>query len=327
MISCLAGNEFFSRGLPYMLVASRDPSHPVAHDVSTSHGIASRFGRAMGAVQIIGTLLAIPVGIGSAITMYRANFSVETTCQSLRGNIVAMLDKSVDATARHMLVRRDVETFEGLCRTVDPDATAAFKALLAADKSAAPVAPAAARRIEPKPETVTRKAEPRLDAVTKEAPVKSSVAASGAASTQGDASDVIWVDAVRRALATPATDAPPVDVQVTAAKPLMPTELAKPAPVTQLPPALASVSRDVRRADEARTPTMTIAAPPPTAAPALPPATPLSIVPVRPAEDGHPVPPESIPDTVPVTKAESHAPSRLGALAARIPLVGWAFER
>lgn len=312
-----------------MLVASRDPSHPVAHDVSTSQGIASRFGRAMGAVQIIGTLLAIPVGIGSAITMYRANFSVETTCQSLRGNIVAMLDKSVDATARHMLVRRDVETFESMCRTVDPDATAAFKALLAADRSgapAAPVAPAAARRIEQKPETVTRKSEPRLDTVTKAAPVKSSVAASEAASAQRDASDVIWVDAVRRALATPATDAPPVDVKVTAAKPLLPTEVAKPAPVTQLPPALASVSRDVRPADEARPPAVTIA-PLPVAAPALPPAAPLSIVPVQPAEDGHPVPPESIPDTVPVAKAESHAPSRLGALAARIPLVGWAFER
>jgi hypothetical protein len=310
-----------------MLVASRDPSHPVAHDVSRSQGIASRFGRAMGAVQIIGTLLAIPVGIGSAITMYRANFSIETTCQSLRGNIVAMLDKSVDATARHMLVRRDVETFESMCRTVDPDATAAFKALLAADKSAAPVAPAAARHIEPKLETVTRKFEPRLDVATKEAPVKSSVAASEAASVQRDASDVIWVDAVRRALATPATAALPMDIKVTAAKPLMPTEVAKPAPVTQLPPVSASVSRDVRPADEVRTPAMTIAAPLPVAAPALPPAAPLSIVPVQPAEDGHPVPPESIPDTVPVAKAESHAPSRLGALAARIPLVGWAFER
>ena len=88
-------------------------------------------------LQVVGSLLAIPVGLASGYSIYRANFSVETTCQSLRANIVSMIDKSVDAGTRRMLVRRDVETFEQTCGTVDPDATAAFKALLAADKPAA----------------------------------------------------------------------------------------------------------------------------------------------------------------------------------------------
>ena len=119
-----------------MLVAKRDPFHPGAHDASfrirapprMPGSAAPRLARAMSALQIVGTLLAIPVGIGSAYSMYRANFSVEATCQSLRANIVVMLDKSVDASTRHMLVRRDVEAFEHSCGAVDPDATAAFKA-------------------------------------------------------------------------------------------------------------------------------------------------------------------------------------------------------
>ena len=60
-------------------------------------------------LQVVGSLLAIPVGLASAYSIYRANFSADTTCQTLRANIVSMLDKSVDAGTRRMLVRRDVE--------------------------------------------------------------------------------------------------------------------------------------------------------------------------------------------------------------------------
>ena len=81
------------------------------------------------AIQLVGSLLAVPIGIASAYSFYRANFSPETTCQNLRSGIVAMLDKSVDAATRRILVRRDVEAFEKTCGTVDPDATAAFKTL------------------------------------------------------------------------------------------------------------------------------------------------------------------------------------------------------
>jgi hypothetical protein len=326
-----------------MLVASRDPFHPGANNMSSSQGVASRFGRAMGAVQIIGTLLAIPVGIGSAITMYRANFSAETTCQSLRANIVAMLDKSVDATARHMLVRRDVATFEATCRTVDPDAVAAFTALLAADrKAAAPVAPAVARIAEPKPEAGNRKAELRPDFAAKEKPVKSTIAVSDAAPAQREASDAIWIDAVRRALGAPAADAPAAEINETAVKPAIPAQPAKPTLAIQTPAVAPPVPREIHPALEAQTPAAAVTPPQAAAVPALAPisvptlapaapAPPLSIVPAQaaqePRQDSHPVPPGSIPDPAPVEKAEVHAPSRLGALAARIPLVGWAFDR
>jgi hypothetical protein len=258
-----------------MLVASRDPFHPGSHDAPQPSG--SRFTRVMNALQIIGALLAVPVGIGSAVTMYRANFSVEATCQSLRGNIVAMLDRSVDAATRHMLVRRDVEAFESSCRAVDPDASAAFKALLSAEKAAAPVAAATVKRIEPKPETVARKAEPRPE---KEDVAKVAAVKIEAAPLQRDAtSDVVWVDAVRRALVTDA-----------------PAPVAAPNPV-------------------------------PVFAPALPPAMPISLAPAPRIDDGHPVPPESIPDAVSAPKTEKPARSRLGGLVSHIPLVGWAFDR
>jgi hypothetical protein len=333
-----------------MLVANREPFHPGAHDAPPPRGLGARLGRAMSAVQIIGTLLAIPVGIGSAVTMYRANFSSESTCQTLRGNIVAMLDKSVDATTRHMLVRRDVEAFESSCRNVDPDATAAFKALLAADKKAAsapppaPVASAPVRRIETKPEVAVRKTDPLAlpapkETAVKEAAAKPSAAAAEAAAVQRDVSDVIWVDAVRRALGAPAPDAAPVAVKETAVTPQAPAaETAKPVAVAPTPVAAPLVVRETHPAIEAKTPAVEPKAPavalaPPPAdtqamAPALPPAAPLSIVPQPPAEDGHPVPPEAIPDTVPpVEKAEAHPKSRIGAFASRIPLVGWAFDK
>lgn len=101
---------------------------------SLPHGGSSATGltRLVSTVQIIGSLLAVPLGLASGYSIYRANFSPETTCQTLRTNIIGMLDKSVDPTTRRMLVRRDVESFERNCGSVDPDAHAAFKTLLAA---------------------------------------------------------------------------------------------------------------------------------------------------------------------------------------------------
>jgi hypothetical protein len=56
---------------------------------------------------------------------------------------------------------------------------------------------------------------------------------------------------------------------------------------------------------------------------------PVSILPLPAADDGHPVPPGTIPDAPPVqpAKAEEHMRSRLGEFAAKIPLVGWAINR
>ena len=144
-----------------MLIARRDPpfhgdagdAAPVNFEISP-RSQPPRVVRFVTAIQMIGSLLAVPVAVGSAYTFYRANFSPETTCQGLRSGIVAMLDKGVDASTRRILVRRDVETFEKTCAAVDPEATAAFKALLAAEKSSPPVAAAG---LHPKPRQTTQR--------------------------------------------------------------------------------------------------------------------------------------------------------------------------
>ena len=135
-----------------MLVATRDPMPaPGAHDGSSrpphipAHSRSSRF---MTAMQIAGSVLAIPVGLASAYSVYRANFSVDTTCQTLRANIISMLDRKLDPTTQRMLVRHDVETFEKTCRSVDPDAEAAFRTLLAIGKGAPASVAAPVKHVE-----------------------------------------------------------------------------------------------------------------------------------------------------------------------------------
>jgi hypothetical protein len=126
--------------------------------------MAPRSTRVMAAMQIAGSVLAIPVGLGSAYSLYRTNFSVDTTCQALRANIISMIDKKIDATARRMLVRHDVETFETTCGGVDPDAEAAFKTLLAEPAVTAVTAAHPKRLDAPKAEAKTEpKHEPAIE--------------------------------------------------------------------------------------------------------------------------------------------------------------------
>ena len=301
-----------------MLTAHRDPYHSGPHDIPSSR--APRFAHAMSVLQVVGTLLAIPVGLGSAYTMYRANFTVEATCQSLRGNIVGMLDKSVDAATRHMLLRRDVEAFESACRSVDPDATAAFKALLVADKAAAPVKTANAKPAEVRPPVAVKQTAAVPPAVKTEAP----------AAARETSSDAVWVAAVRQALVNRAVEQKPAAEQVKAAAvapaPAFAPEKPLTGAVTLTPPAPPPIAQEIRPPAEPQSHPVTIAAPPPVAAPA--PAMPLVIVPAQQADDGHPVPPAPIPETAPTpAKAEAPTRSRLGEFAAKIPLVGWAINR
>lgn len=147
------------------------PAHSLSHGgphLGTGEAAAHKAPRASGlsrvvsTVQIVGSLLAVPLGLASGYSMYKANFAPDTTCQNLRAGIIAMLDKNVDAATRRMLVRRDVSTFEETCASFDPDAHAAFKVLLA---SPAPSATAAAPKLRTAlPATeVARKAEPKSE--------------------------------------------------------------------------------------------------------------------------------------------------------------------
>ena len=283
-----------------MLVAKRDHYEFGAQDRPVPPAAAaptsSRFGRALTVLQMLGALIALPVGIGSAYSMYQANFSTEATCKSLRVNIVRMLDKNVDAGARHMLVRRDVEAFEKSCGAVDPDATAAFKTLLAADK-VAPVTNAAAPPADLQAQTVLRKTEPMLksEPTLKSKPQAARAVENVPAPREAPLSDAAWVAAVRTALAHRDSEKKPA-TRSAAAAPMAPALAPRPLGILPVSPALPE-------------PHMT--------APALPPAASVAAPPVAPVDPDRPVPPAEIPEAAP---APAH--SRLGGLVAHIPFVG-----
>ena len=302
-----------------MLVARRDPFHPGAHDAASSQGAdvagraAPRLARTVSMLQVVGSLLAIPVGLASGYSIYRANFSVETTCQGLRANIVAMIDKSVDAGTRRMLVRRDVESFEQTCGATDPDATAAFKALLAADKPATPVAAAVARRPDAPPKELVRKAESPAQATAKLPAAASPPAAVAVVRRDPVVSDGQWLDAVRQALVVHGAEPPRAD---TARAPVAPAAGPAQRPAQQeavLPPQAPAV-----------------AAPTPVISPvasALPPAASVA-TPLAPpqADPDHPVPPSTIPESASpadadAAKTDEQSHSRVRKWIAKIPLV------
>jgi hypothetical protein len=307
-----------------MPVARREPPlHVDARDAASPHfrgyptPKASRLARFVTVIQMTGSLLAVPVGIASAYSFYRANFSPETTCQSLRSNIVAMLDKSVDAATRRVLVRRDVEAFEKTCGMVDPDATAAFKTLLAVEKAAAPVAvvPGAPKvqRNETAAKEPVRKAEPRPQAPPAPTAPKQPVTAAAPAVAEparrdAAVSDTQWLDAVRQALVTPKGEA-----QTTATVAPAP-DAAKPQSVPA--PVVRPASRDAGSTPPAAPAATPGTTPAPAASAARPSATP---VPAAPAVTST-IAPAVTPTVAPPKEVPAPGPSAAPALPPAIPI-------
>lgn len=297
-----------------MLVARRDPFHPGAPDMSYGQGgdaaigRAPRLARTVSMIQVVGSLLAIPVGLASGYSIYRANFSADTTCHGLRGSIVSMIDKSMDAATRRMLVSRDVERFEQDCGAIDPEATAAFKRLLASDKPAAPVAAPVVRRVDAPPQEQVRKVEARPQAIAKQAPVAAAPATVGERARRDPAvSDAQWLDAVRHALVP--HDAEPAVVKTPDAvlHAQWPGQQEAALPPRAAPAPAAPVAAPVAAS----------------AAPALPPAATLAAPLVARPDASHPVPPGAIPDPVDMAAAEpAEHPSRVRRWIAKIPLMG-----
>lgn len=314
-----------------MLVATRDPMHHSGAPDPSSHrherlytaDRTPKTARVMSLLQLAGSFLAIPVALGSAYSVYQANFSPDTQCQTLRANIISMIDKKIDAATRRMLVRRDVEAFEKSCGAFDPDAKAAFVTLLQAESRLVPVRPAAAPKVEAaKPETAkveapkaeTAKAEPvKTEAAKTETPAKeaarklevrpAAVAKQVAAAPATEAEtavhdDARWLDAVRGALVSHEAARETAVTRAPAEQPLARTA---PQPAAAAPAA---------------------AAPMPIA-PTLPPATAVA-EPIRPQAErddpDRPVPPGAIPA----------APANGGARStwvSKIPFVGQVLDK
>jgi hypothetical protein len=288
-----------------MLVARRDP---ISNDGAQHRPQPqARLTRAVGLLQMTGTLLGIPVALVSAYSVYHSNFSTEAVCQGLRTNIVSVLDKSADASTVRALVRRDVAAFEQNCGAVDPDAVAAFKSLLTA--KAAP--PPAAKAAPPPVKNAASEPVHRPDPV-KQPAAKPAVAESEPTRHGAEVSDANWLAAVRGALVTHdyipprAEPAPPVHTALPAVHAAVPGSAPAPlearsAPVNLAPPA----------------PELT----PSPAAPALPPAASVPAAPAPKVDSSHPVPPGSIPEAAPASEATAQAEprSRWRALLTHVP--------
>ena len=300
-----------------MLVARRDPplngdyEHPRGHGYFHGHH-SSRF---MTAVQVIGTLVGIPVGLASVYSIYHSNFTVEARCETLRGGIISMLDKSADASTLRMLVRRDVVTFETNCGSVDPDAVKAFKALLAEKSPAtAPVArtvPAPTPAPKAEPQQAAREAHPPSEPVKQATPVKVAPSAPEVNAVEAkpvrrdvETSDANWISSVRDALIhAPAHDdaaavAPPAPAQTDQPQPARTEAVHEPSPAHATPRVVHEAPASVPPApQQARvtpdTPPVSLAPP---AAPALPDPVPVGRAPAPTPAADHPVPPGSIPE-------------------------------
>ncbi len=288
-----------------MLVARRDPPlYGGAYDGSRAHHGHAHSSRFMTALQMIGTLVGIPVGLVSVYSIYHSNFTVEARCETLRGNIISMLDKSSDASTLRVLVRRDVVTFETSCGAVDPDAVKAFKELLTAKTTprahvalpapvAAPPQQAAREPVHQLPEGVKQASPPKVTpAIVDAKPVRH----------DAETSDAHWLESVRDAL----THAPTAHDETAEA----PAPARSPSALQVTPPRPRVVHEDTpqqRGVDEA--PPMSLSVP---AAPALPAPVPIAAAPTPTSAANHPVPPGSIPDAQPDANPAEKPPEKSG---------------
>lgn len=295
-----------------MLVARRDPPFESGahgtHENVYAHLQHPRHSRFVSALQILGTLVAIPVGLATIYSVYHSSFTVEARCDTLRANIVSLLDKNADATTLRMLAGRDVTAFEAACSAVDPDAVKAFKHLLTMQHPPFPPPPpqAAQEPVKRAAETVKPVPAPKPAVVdakavrteTKVSEPKPADLKASAKQEQSPPSDENWVASVREALThSPAQeDGPDAAAAAAAASSAAPSQLAPP------PRALGTL------------PTSLI----PPEAPSLPPPVAVAAPPAPPPAADHPVPPGSIPEA---TLAEKPAEPSNHSWMSKVPIL------
>ena len=91
-------------------------------------------------LQIAGAALGIPAAAAGTFAAYQNYFSTDVTCQKLRSNIVATMERNVAPETKRSLLRKDVNEFDKLCGDGDPDARTIFHAAVAAEHPAAEAA-------------------------------------------------------------------------------------------------------------------------------------------------------------------------------------------
>jgi hypothetical protein len=103
------------------------------------------FENSIKALQVAAAALGIPAAAAGTYSAYQTFFSNDATCQKLRTEILATMERNVPVESKHTLLRRDVAEFHKTCGKSDPEATSIFQAALRATEqpTAAATAPAA----------------------------------------------------------------------------------------------------------------------------------------------------------------------------------------
>ena len=81
-------------------------------------------------MQFLGAALGIPAAAAGSYSAYHSYFSTEATCQRLRTNILATMERRIPAESKRTLLRKDIADFDQTCGEGDPDARTIFHAAL-----------------------------------------------------------------------------------------------------------------------------------------------------------------------------------------------------
>ncbi len=103
--------------------------------------------RVVTSLQFLGAALGIPAAAAGSYSAYQNYFSSEATCQRLRTNILATMERRIAADTKRALLRKDITEFDKSCGDSDPDARTVFLAALQEmePRAAAPAAGAPVR--------------------------------------------------------------------------------------------------------------------------------------------------------------------------------------
>ena len=78
-------------------------------------------------LQVVGAALGIPAAAAGSYSAYQSYFSTEATCQRLRTNILATMERRIAPEAKRTLLRKEVAEFDQSCGDGDPDARTVFQ--------------------------------------------------------------------------------------------------------------------------------------------------------------------------------------------------------
>jgi len=107
--------------------------------------------RMVHSLQFMVAALGIPAAAAGSYSAYQSYFSSEATCQRLRSNILAIMERRIAAETKRTLLRKDVAEFDKTCGEGDPDARTVFDAALQEPEPQAAKPPARMSAAAPAP--------------------------------------------------------------------------------------------------------------------------------------------------------------------------------